>query len=307
MMETVPAALDGERVDRIVAMLGGVSRAVATALVARQAVAVDGAVVTAGSQRVRQGQVIAFDLGAEPGARGPAPDPSIPVEVVHADDAVIVVDKQPGLVVHPGAGNPGGTLVNALLARYPELAGVGPDPQRPGIVHRLDAGTSGLLVVARTDAAHQSLVRQLAARTARREYLALVKGIPEARRGLVDAPIGRSARDPTRMAVAADGRPARTAYEVERAWTDPGCALVRCRLETGRTHQIRVHLAAIGHPVVGDARYGGGASVVASSRPLLHAAALAFDHPVTHRRMRFTAPLPPDMAAVVDGLGPPDT
>jgi 23S rRNA pseudouridine1911/1915/1917 synthase len=305
MTETVPAALDGERVDRIVAMLGGISRAAASALVERHAVTLDGAVVTTGSQRVREGQLIAIALDDASGERPPAPDPSISVAIVYADDAVIVVDKQPGLVVHPGAGNPAGSLVNALLARYPDLAGVGPEPQRPGIVHRLDAGTSGLLVVARTDAAYQSLVRQLAARTARREYLALVKGVPEARRGVVDAPIGRSARDPTRMAVSATGRSARTAYELERAWSDPACALLRCRLETGRTHQIRVHLAAIGHPVVGDARYGGAVAPPAAPRPLLHAAALAFDHPVTHRRMRFTAPMAPDMDAIIHALGPP--
>jgi 23S rRNA pseudouridine1911/1915/1917 synthase len=170
-------------------------------------------------------------------------------------------------------------------------------------VHRLDAGTSGLLVVARTDAAYAALVRQLAARTATREYLALVKGVPEARRGVVDAPIGRSARDPTRMTVAANGRPARTAYEVERDWDDPACSLLRLRLETGRTHQIRVHLAAIGHPVVGDARYGGVRPGLEAPRPMLHATALAFDNPTTHQRMRFASPIPPDMAAVIDALG----
>jgi 23S rRNA pseudouridine1911/1915/1917 synthase len=303
--ETVPAALDGERVDRIVALLGGVSRAAAAALVERGAVVVDGAVVTTGSQRVREGQVIAVAVDPAGGDPPPAADPGVPVSVVYIDDAVIVVDKQPGLVVHPGAGNPAGTLVNGLLARFPDLAGVGPERDRPGIVHRLDVGTSGLLVIARTDEALSALVHQLAARTARREYLALVKGVPEAGRGIVDAPIGRSSRDPTRMTVAADGRPARTAYEVERAWSDPPCALLRCRLETGRTHQIRVHLAAIGHAVVGDSRYGGTLPAVPAARPMLHAAALAFDHPVTHGRLRFTAPLPSDMAEVIERLGPP--
>jgi 23S rRNA pseudouridine1911/1915/1917 synthase len=301
--EVVPAALDGERVDRIVAMLGGISRAAATELVERAAVTVDGSAVASGKLRLHAGQVIAIDLDEVRAPTGAEPDPAVVVTVVHADDAVIVVDKQPGLVVHPGAGNLDGTLVNGLLALYPDLAGVGPDPQRPGVVHRLDAGTSGLLVVARTDAAYAALVRQLAARTATREYLALVKGVPEARRGVVDAPIGRSARDPTRMTVAANGRPARTAYEVERDWDDPACSLLRCRLETGRTHQIRVHLAAIGHPVVGDARYGGVRPGLEAPRPMLHATALAFDHPTTHQRMRFASPIPPDMAAVIDALG----
>jgi 23S rRNA pseudouridine1911/1915/1917 synthase len=303
MNEVVPAALDGERVDRLVAMLCGVSRAAAATLVHEGAVQLDGDVVIGGKQRVRAGQMLSVTAETTPTPAGAEPDPAVTVPVVHADDSVVVVDKSAGLVVHPGAGNAAGTMVNGLLARYPDIAGVGPDPDRPGIVHRLDAGTSGLVVVARTDAAYASLVRQLAARTASREYLALVWGVPDARRGVVDAPIGRSARDPTRMAVAARGRPARTAYEVERSWSAPEVALLRCRLETGRTHQIRVHLAAIGHPVVGDDRYGGVRPGLDAERPMLHAVALAFDHPARHERVRFTSPIPPDMAAVLDALG----
>src|SRR5439155_23772111 len=171
-----------------------------------------------------------------------------------------VVDKPPDLVVHPGAGNAAGTMVAGLLARFPELAGVG-EADRPGVVHRLDKGTSGLLVVARTPAAYESLVGQLSSRSVERRYRTLVWGWPEPTTGLVDAPIGRSRRDPTRMAVAAGGREARTGYETERRYHEPvEAALLECRLETGRTHQIRVHLAAIGHPVVGDARYRGARS-----------------------------------------------
>jgi 23S rRNA pseudouridine1911/1915/1917 synthase len=305
MNEVVPAVLDGERIDRIVAMLCGVSRAAATTLIEQGAVVVDGTVVASGKQRGHAGQTLAVTVAVAGPPLAANPDDRVEVPVVHADEAVVVVDKPAGLVVHPGAGNRDATMVNGLLARYPDLAGVGPDPQRPGIVHRLDAGTSGLLVVARTDAAYAALVRQLASRTATREYLALVWGVPETRRGAVDAPIGRSARDPTRMVVSASGRPARTAYEVERAWAVPEVSLLRCRLETGRTHQIRVHLAAIGHPVVGDARYGGLRAGIDAERPMLHAAALAFDHPVTHQRVRFTSPIPPDMAAVIESLGPP--
>jgi 23S rRNA pseudouridine1911/1915/1917 synthase len=295
--------LDGERVDRIVSMLTGVSRAAAAELVAGGGVQVDGMPVTSGKHRLHEGQVV--ELPAEPASAEVvvAPDPSVDVTVVYADDDVIVVDKAPGLVVHPGAGNQEGTLVNGLLARFPDLAGVGDDPQRPGIVHRLDAGTSGLLVVARTPRAHAALVAQLAARTAGREYLALAWGVPEVRRGAVDAPIGRSVREPTRMTVSATGRPARTRYEVEREFTEPVvCSLWRCRLETGRTHQIRVHLAAIGHPVVGDDRYGGVRAGLPVPRPMLHAESLAFDHPATGARLRFTAPLPADMAAVISRL-----
>jgi 23S rRNA pseudouridine1911/1915/1917 synthase len=301
--EVVPAALDGERVDRIVAMLSGVSRAAAAQLVAGGSVRVDGQPVTSGKHRLHEGQVVELPDG---GPIEPAPaeaDPSVPLDVVFADDDVIVVNKPAGLVVHPGAGNPGGTLVNGLLARFPDLEGVGVDSQRPGIVHRLDAETSGVLVVARSARAYESLVRQLAGRTAGREYVALAWGVPEARHGAVDAPIGRSAREPTRMAVSASGRPARTVYDVERAFGDPAlCSLWRCRLETGRTHQIRVHLASIGHPVVGDARYGGVRPGLEAPRLMLHAETLTFDHPVTGERRRFEAPLPDDMAAVLSRL-----
>jgi 23S rRNA pseudouridine1911/1915/1917 synthase len=303
MREVVPAALDGERVDRIVAMLGGVSRAAAAELVTSGAVRVDGAVASGGKHKLREGQVIEIDVVAGVAAALTAPDPSVAFDVVYADDDVIVIDKPPGVVVHPGAGNRDGTLVNGLLDRFPDVAGVGGDDERPGIVHRLDAGTSGLLVVARTDDAHAALVDQLAARSARREYLALVLGVPEARRGVVDAPIGRSAREPTRMTVAATGRAARTGYEVEREFSQPvPSSLWRCRLETGRTHQIRVHLAAIGHPVVGDDRYGGVRAGIDAPRPMLHAQRLAFVHPRTTRLVEFESPVPPDMAAVISRL-----
>jgi 23S rRNA pseudouridine1911/1915/1917 synthase len=272
--------------------------------VAAGAVLVDGVAVTEGKHRLREGQVVDLPSGAGADASaGPVPDPDLRVVVDDADDDVIVVDKPAGLVVHPGAGNPDRTLVNGLLARYPELAGVGTDPERPGIVHRLDAGTSGLMVVARNQAAYDDLVGQMADRTARRTYLALVWGVPEARTGVVDAPIGRSARTPTRMAVTADGREARTRYEVEETFADPVAAsLLRCRLETGRTHQIRVHLAAIGHPVVGDERYGGVRAGLDASRPMLHATNLAFRHPATGDVVEFDSPVPADMAAVLNRL-----
>jgi 23S rRNA pseudouridine1911/1915/1917 synthase len=222
----------------------------------------------------------------------------VDVPVVAADEAVIVVDKPAGLVVHPGAGHRGGTMVHGLLARFPELAGVG-QPDRPGIVHRLDAGTSGLLMVARTPAAYDSLVAQLAARTVERRYLACVWGAVASDSGVVDAPIGRSGTDPTAMAVVAEGRPARTGYEVLARFDHPVVAtLLECRLETGRTHQARVHLAAIGHPLVGDARYGGQRASLPADRPFLHAHRLGFDHPVSGRRCRYESPLPPDLENV---------
>lgn len=298
----IPAALAGERVDRVVALLTGLPRAEVAGLVDAGAVRIGGTTVTARSRKVREGDRVAVEV-PERFARGaPEPNPAVQVTVVDADSAVIVVDKPAGLVVHPGSGHHGDTLVNALLARFPEIAGVG-DPERPGIVHRLDAGTSGLLVVARTQQAYEALVAQLAARTVERRYLALVLGAVESPSGLVDAPVGRSASDPTRMAVASGGREARTRYEVLARYRDPvPTTYLECRLETGRTHQIRVHLAAIGHPVAGDARYGGERPVLPIGRPFLHAHRLAFRHPERGDRVEYHSPLPPDLRAVLDGL-----
>jgi len=204
-------------------------------------------------------------------------------------------------VVHPGAGHPDGTLVNGLLARYPELAGVG-DAARPGIVHRLDRDTSGLLAVARTPRAYDDLVHQLAARTVERRYVALVWGRLASPRGVIDAPIGRSESRRTRMAVRETGKPARTEYDVRTVYERPLVSLLDLKLETGRTHQIRVHLNAIGHPVVGDATYGGARDSLPLARPFLHAASLAFDHPVTGERLQFDDPLPAELQAVLAGL-----
>ena len=194
--------------------------------------------------------------------------------------------------------------MNGLAARFPDLAAAGAgDPLRPGIVHRLDKDTSGLLAVARTPAAYASLVAQLQDRSMTRRYLTLVWGHVEAGEGLVDAPIGRGASDPTRMTVSTTGKDARTRYTVLDRHDGPvPTTLLSCRLETGRTHQVRVHLAAIGHPVVGDRRYGGRREGLAPGRGFLHACGLAFDHPATGQRVEFTSPLPADLQSVLDGL-----
>lgn len=297
--EVIPSALDGERLDRIVAMVAGVTRAVASDTVNAGAVLLDGQVCTVGRQRVHAGQRLQMEPPVVSDSSSPQADPLVPVEVIYDDDDVIVVNKSAGLVVHPGAGNPDGTLVNGLLATYPELAGVG-ESHRPGIVHRLDAGTSGLLVVARSAVAYQRLVSALSSRLVRRGYQTLVWGHPATSNGIIDAPIGRDRRDPQRMAVTADGKPARTHYRVERRFVDPvEVALLDCQLETGRTHQIRVHVAAIGHPVVGDATYGGVRPGLSSRRPFLHAAELAFEHPTTGQSLTFTTPLPADLVDVL--------
>jgi 23S rRNA pseudouridine1911/1915/1917 synthase len=314
MKEVIPGPLDGERVDRVVALLTGLARAEVARLVEEGAVRVDGRSVATRSRRVGAGETLEVDVPAVTLPAAPAGDASIDVPVVYADDHIIVVDKPAGLVVHPGAGNPDRTLVHGLLARFPDLAGLATGEagasDRPGIVHRLDKGTSGLLVVARTAAARDALVGQLATRAMTRRYAALVWGLVDADEGLIDAPIQRAEADPTRMAVRTGGREARTRYRVERRLSVPiEATLVDCSLETGRTHQIRVHLAAIGHPVVGDARYGRrsvawprGLPRLAPARPWLHARELSFDHPATGHRVTFSSPLPADLEDVLSGL-----
>jgi 23S rRNA pseudouridine1911/1915/1917 synthase len=238
---------------------------------------------------------------AEPSDQ-PQGDPAVEVPVVYEDPHLVVVDKPAGLVVHPGAGRDTGTLVNGLLARYPEMAGVG-QPDRPGVVHRLDKGTSGLLVVARSSEAYDVLVARLAARDVERRYWTLVWGRVEVPTGEIDAPVGRAARDRTRMAVTLQGRPALTRYDVQRRFVRPvEVTELACRLATGRTHQIRVHLASIGHPVVGDARYGGARASLPAPRPALHAQHLAFAHPITGEALSFDSPLPADLRALLAQL-----
>ena len=302
--ERVPAALAGERLDRIVSLLADISRSAAAAAIGNGGVRVDGTAAPSGKVRLDEGALVEVDAMAIPRTAVPAGDASVAFDVVHADDDVIVVDKPAGLVVHPGAGNPDGTLVNGLLARYPGLEDVG-DPMRPGIVHRLDAGSSGLLVVARTDAAVADLIGQFADHTAGRRYDAVVWGHPEAAHGIVDAPIGRDPADPLKMAVVVAGKPARTEYRVIGRYVAPGTlARLSCVLQTGRTHQIRVHLAAVGHPLVGDPVYGDRRTTLGLTRPFLHAAELSFDHPTTGERLTFTSALPADLAELLAGLEP---
>ena len=296
----IPPTLDGERLDRVLCLIWDLPRSEATELIASGAVRLGGRPAATRARRVATGQeleVVLPPAKVDTTLAGEAGGDELPL--VHVDDHVIVVDKPAGLVVHPGAGRSTGTLVQALLGRFPDLGGTG-DPDRPGIVHRLDKGTSGLLVVARSPEAYTSLVAQLSARTVDRRYLALAVGTIETDAGAVDAPVGRRSTDRTRMAVVAGGRPARTHYRVLTRYTDPADAtLVECKLETGRTHQVRVHLAAIGHPVVGDSRYGGTRQTIPVARPFLHAAELAFDHPGSGERCHFESPLPADLEAVL--------
>ncbi len=255
-------------------------------------------------QKVWGGEKIAVVPQAHPSEQ-PYQAEDIALDIVYEDDSLIVINKPVGLVVHPGSGNWQGTLLNALLYHAPALAEV----PRAGIVHRLDKDTSGLLVVAKTLIAQTALVRQLQARTVRREYLALAYG-EVARAGTVDAPIGRHPTQRVKMAVVDDGKPAVTHYGIEERF--PGCTLLRCKLETGRTHQIRVHLAHIGHPLVGDSTYLKGLQkgvppslrevLAAFPRQALHATRLGLEHPATGEWMEWRAPLPLDMLQLLEQI-----
>ena len=240
------------------------------------------------SSRVARGAVIEYTRPTSPGSSGLLAE-EIPLQVVYEDADLVVVNKPAGMVVHPAPGHGTGTLVHALLGLGGQWSAAGGET-RPGIVHRLDKGTSGLIVAARNDVAHRALAAQLSDRTMSRTYLAIVRGRLRAEAGELEGPIGRHPRERKRMAVVAGGRFARTRYQVlERKRTH---TLLRCDLDTGRTHQIRVHLATLGHPVAGDVEYGGREAGV--ERPMLHAWRLRLRHPRTGEEMRFEAPAPQD-------------
>jgi len=246
----------------------------------------------------------------------PEPEPAhnepqdIPLRVVFEDEHLLVIDKPAGLVVHPAAGNRDGTLVNALLHHCGgSLSGIG-GVARPGIVHRIDKDTSGLLVVAKTDVAHEGLARQFAAHSIERRYLAIVSGIPKVAEGTVDAPLARSSANRKKIAIVETGRGKRAVTRWRRLKVLRDAALVECRLETGRTHQVRVHMASLGHALIGDPVYGGSGKThrklldeLNFHRQALHAAELGFIHPVTKRRLSFASAMPADMQELFDALG----
>jgi 23S rRNA pseudouridine1911/1915/1917 synthase len=290
----VPAACAGLRLDQALAsLLPAYSRNRLAQWARAGRVTLDGR-AAAPRQKVSEGGEILVLPVPDPAA-GPHQAEDIALDVAHEDDTLLVVNKPAGLVVHPGSGNWRGTLLNALLAHAPALAGV----PRAGIVHRLDKDTSGLLVVAKTLEAQTDLVRQLQARTVSREYLAVVHG-RVARDGKLDAPIGRHPVKRTRMAVTARGRPAVTHYRVLERYAR--ATLLGCRLETGRTHQIRVHLSSLGHPLVGDPEYGKRNSKIAFSRQALHAERLGLIHPRTGKAVSWQAETPADMQELVASL-----
>jgi 23S rRNA pseudouridine1911/1915/1917 synthase len=291
----------GGRFDLAVAGVAGISRAHAQRLITDGRATVDGHRGRA-SDRLRGGERLRVELSAPPDTSLLAE--MIPLRIAYEDADMLVVDKPAGLVVHPSAGHASGTLVNALLgraaARGEPLAGIA-GVARPGIVHRLDKETSGLMVVAKTDAAQAALMRQFAERSIGKQYVALVRGAAPAPRGRIEAPVGRDPRDRQRMAVVAGGRAATTEYEV--LGTGGGWTLLALTPRTGRTHQLRAHLAYLRLPIAGDQRYGGGIGPGGLERQFLHAARLEFDRPLDDRRLRAWSELPEDLAAALGASG----
>ena len=288
----------GERIDAVLARHARVTRTLAQRALRDGAVTVNGEVARP-SLRVAEGDEVEGTV-PQPTFSPPAAE-DIPIEVRYDDERVLVISKPPGLVTHPAAGHETGTLVNALLGLGVSLSGAG--STRPGIVHRLDKDTSGLLLVAKDDEAWTHLVEALRRRDVERRYLALVRGTPASSSGTVDAPMGRNPVHRRKMAVVPDGRPAVTHYRTLRG--DGKVTLLEATLETGRTHQIRVHLAHLGHPVLGDRAYGGWSDRVAElglTRPFLHAYQLAFPHPDDNRRVAVEDPLPEDLVTVLEAL-----
>ena len=297
------AARPKQRLDKFVlGHLEGWSRTQVQSMIRDGRVCVNGKVEKAG-YKFKGGETVTVTL---PTSEESSIEPqAMDLNVVYEDEHLAVMNKDAGLVVHPGSGNPSGTLVNALLARYPQLAEMMDDPQteeRLGIVHRLDKGTSGLMVIARNTAALLALMRQFQERSVDKGYLALLEKRPQSNRGQVDAPIARDPRQRKRMGVHRAGKPAQTEFTLLDDHFQGGRALVELRLLTGRTHQIRVHMAFIGCPVVGDAVYGFRRQRLKLKRQFLHAHELAFNHPETGERLQFAAPLPASLQNVLDKL-----
>jgi 23S rRNA pseudouridine1911/1915/1917 synthase len=312
-IRTIDVRLDaghaGWRLDRaLAAAVPTLSRERLKALIRSGAVDAGGKPVRDPSAKVRGEEALRVAVPEPAPAHNEAQ--AIPLNIVFEDEHLLVVDKPAGLVVHPAAGNFDGTLVNALLHHCAgKLSGIG-GVARPGIVHRIDKDTSGLLVVAKTDVAHEGLAKQFAAHSIDRRYLAIVSGVPKAAEGTVDAPLARSATNRKKIAIVEGDRGKRAVTHWERLQVLKGAALVECRLETGRTHQVRVHMASIGHPLLGDPVYGRSGKThgkllneLQFQRQALHAAELGFTHPVTKHRLSFTSPMPPDMQELLTELG----
>jgi 23S rRNA pseudouridine1911/1915/1917 synthase len=296
---THAADAEPERLDTALAgQAEWLSRSIAQKAIREGLVTVNGAVARRPSHPLEPGDEVVAEAHGPADAPGAA-NPDIPLSIVYEDEHIVVVDKPAGLSVHPGSGHIDDTLVNGLLARFPQMALAGP-ADRPGVAHRLDRDTSGLLIFALTEEALERLGQMMRKREVSRTYIALVHGHIKPPEGTVDAPIGRDPANRTRQAIVDSGKPARTRYRLVE--TIGGASLLEVRLETGRMHQIRVHLAAIGYPVLGDPAYGRAPKVEGLSRQFLHAARLEFSHPVTGHEMKLESPLPEDLRVVLERL-----
>jgi 23S rRNA pseudouridine1911/1915/1917 synthase len=305
----VPAASGGLRLDRaLTELLPDFSRSFIVKLIDDGRVSVAGRAATKASLRVEEGQSIEVDV--PPPAPSSIESQELPLTILFEDDELVVIDKPAGLVVHPAAGHRDGTLVNALLFHVKDLSGIGGE-LRPGIVHRLDKDTSGVMVIAKHDDAHRRLTDAWGTDAVRKEYLALVYGTPKSPSGTIDAPIGRDPRDRVKMAIVPGARHALTDYFVAEQLRH--ASLLRCRIRTGRTHQIRVHLKHLGHPIIGDALYSGPQwrgipdrklqkTIASFPRQALHASRITFPHPRTGEALTFEAPLPTDMQDLLEAL-----
>ncbi|MBC1564271.1 RluA family pseudouridine synthase [Listeria booriae] len=291
----IPEKLNRERLDKALAELLGITRSAVQTLLKDDAILVNGE-TSKPNYKCQTGDEITYVVREAEEIDVLAED--IPLDIYYEDADVLVVNKPQGMVVHPSAGHTTGTLVNALLFHCKDLSGIN-GKIRPGIVHRIDKDTSGLLMVAKNDKAHESLAEQLYDKTSDREYIALVHGVIKHQKGTIDAPIGRSKEDRQKMGVINEGKESRTHFEVLERYK--GYTLIKCRLETGRTHQIRVHLKYIGHPLAGDPKYGVKNTLVGEGQ-FLHAAELGFTHPTTGERMHFEAPLPPIFQQALETL-----
>ena len=286
---------DGRRIDVVLAEVSGLTRSRVATLMEEGFCTVDGRPERKAGAKPKAGQQIVLSVPAPKPAEPQAED--IPLDILYQDDDIAVVVKPCGMVVHPAAGNEDGTMVNALLYHLDGLSGIGGE-MRPGLVHRLDKDTSGVLMIAKNDMAHQSLSEQLKERTMEKHYLAVAQGGFSQDEGAVDAPIGRHPVDRKRMAIVADGRPSRTEFKVKERLR--GCTLLDVHLLTGRTHQIRVHMASLGHPLLGDVIYGSKRPPHNAPRLMLHAWWVAFTHPRTGETVRVEAPMPIEFAAAVE-------
>jgi 23S rRNA pseudouridine1911/1915/1917 synthase len=294
----IPENIETMRIDKAIALETHLSRSLIAQIFKQDKVTLNSKIAKR-SEKVNSGDKISLEF--IPIVEQQIQGEDIDFEVVFEDDFLLVINKVPNMIVHPGAGNLTGTLANALIFRYPDIINVG-QAHRPGIVHRLDSGTSGLLVVAKTQECYEKFVELFSTHEVDRRYIALIWGKLNTKSGIIDAPIGRSLSRATKMAVRDDGKFARTHYNENSHFAESNTTLMDISLETGRTHQIRVHFAAIGHPIVGDKTYGGYRQNVECPRTFLHAQNLNFIHPITDKAMTFSAKLPKDLSLVLEEL-----